>query len=537
MGIKLRPYQDKTYQEIRSTIVEGHKRILVQAETGWGKSVLIGKLANNLEGRTLVLTHRKELLEQNSEWIDDVGILTSNVRKLEPLNNNTNVIAMVETAYSRFEKYGYDALGIFDSVIIDEVHIDLFKKVYRKLEPNILIGLTATPIIYKKETKKVGGETYTRKITLRDEYQILVQGISVKELQNLGYLTKDKYILLKPPNIDNLVRSASNPDGYTPNSLTDVFGNRASIKKVFEGYNRRRGTKTIIFNPTTKVNLRVYEAFIKQGYENVRLYDSVNTNATNRQEIVEWFRNTPDAILCNVGVFTTGFNVKDIETIIYNKATISLPLWLQSCGRGSRIAPNKTEFYVIDLGLNVERHGFWSADRDWAKEFVLHNWQIKKTSDLLQVWECKSCGAYNIKGEFYNTETEQIECPSCGQPKEAKKSNPKYISGDLVEVNPDKPIYPIADKIYEYAKRNGRDANLAFRLVDKQLFDLVTGTTDTKFYFSNRPRVIGRLRELFRPVYFKIIKSDLQGTNRRFETQLQRTIKKLDNYYGKTKLD
>ena len=52
--IKLRPYQQTLYNEIQETFDKGVSRILVQAETGWGKSILIGKLANNLEGRTLI---------------------------------------------------------------------------------------------------------------------------------------------------------------------------------------------------------------------------------------------------------------------------------------------------------------------------------------------------------------------------------------------------------------------------------------------------------------------------------------------------
>ena len=68
--IKLRPYQEDLYNQIIEAMAE-NDRILCQAETGFGKSILIGHLANNLPGRTLILTHRIELLNQNSEWIND----------------------------------------------------------------------------------------------------------------------------------------------------------------------------------------------------------------------------------------------------------------------------------------------------------------------------------------------------------------------------------------------------------------------------------------------------------------------------------
>lgn len=536
MGIKLRPYQDKTYQEIISKIEEGYSRILVQAETGWGKSILIGHITNNLEGRTLILTHRQELLKQNSEWIEELGVLTASVKKAKALRYNKNVIAMVETAYSRFNKYGYDYLGEFDNIIIDEVHVDFFKKIWENVPFKLLIGLTATPIIYKTEKKEISPEeVLTRKITLADDYEVLVQGIGVQELIALGYLTQDKYIVLQPDNIDKLRRSKSNPDGFTSNSLTEVFGSRTSIKKVLEAYQIRESTKTIIFNPTTKVNKRLFEAFKKEGYENVRMYDSVNkSKEETREEVVNWFKNTDDAILLNVGVFTTGFNVKDISTIIYNKSTISLSLWLQSCGRGSRIHPNKKEFYIIDLGLNVERHGFWSKDRDWSKEFRVHEWKSRKPTDLLLIWECESCGAYNQKGTVFNEETKNYHCGSCGEERKERKSSKKYINGKFVEIDP--VGYPKSKNIIQYCKENGNDANLAFKLAEQQIIDLVTSRTKSEFYHENRERCKARIREIYRPIYFTIIKSDLVGARKKLETQVLRIMNKLDKYYGETKL-
>ena len=132
--ITLRPYQQDLYDKIQESITKEVKSILVQAETGWGKSILIGKLANNLEGRTLILTHRIELLNQNSEWINDIGILTASVKKNIPLKSKKNIIAMTQTAYARFSKFGYDYVGEFDNVIVDETHVDFFKQVYSKLD-------------------------------------------------------------------------------------------------------------------------------------------------------------------------------------------------------------------------------------------------------------------------------------------------------------------------------------------------------------------------------------------------------------------
>jgi superfamily II DNA or RNA helicase len=529
--IKFRPYQQTLYDDIQEHLEKGFKSILVQAETGWGKSILIGALANNLEGRTLILTHRIELLKQNSEWINDVGILTAKQKKNVPLKSNKNIIAMTQTAYARFNKFGFDYVGDFDNVIVDETHVDFFKQVYKGLDIKVLIGLTATPIIYKNEKKEVNGAEFARKLSLADDFEVLLQGVSASDLIDLGYLTEDKYTRLTPPNLDKLKKSANNPDGYTPSSMTEVFGSHASVAMVMKAYKEiSLGNKTIIFNPTTKVNVKVYDAFVKEGYGDlVKMFDSVNVTEISRTEIVDWYKNTKGAILLNVGVFTTGFNVPDIETIIYNKATLSLSLWLQSCGRGSRVCEGKEFFRVIDLGLNLERHGFWSADRDWKEFFKIHTWKQKLPSDNLNVWECTHCGSFNLKGTLYNEVLDRVECYNCHQPKPERKQNENHIKGELVEVYV--PRVPRSASIVAYGKHCGNDSNISFRLLNKKIIDLFHHHTDRNDYWKRRNKYIERLVNIYRPCYFAIINSDLQGANKTLNKSIERIVDKLDKHY------
>ena len=88
-----------------------------------------------------------------------------------------------------------------------------------------------------------------------------------------------------------------------------------------------------------------------------------------RREILQWFKNTPDAILTSVGILTTGFDEPTVETIILNRATRSLALYHQMIGRGSRVTDTKKTFSVIDLGNNLHRFGLWDAPVDWYHIF------------------------------------------------------------------------------------------------------------------------------------------------------------------------
>ena len=155
MQIKLRPYQQDTYDKIINELQNGTKRIAVALPTGGGKSVVIGKLANELKGRTLILTHRVEILSQNAEWLKGAGILSAKENTV--MYNSEIVIAMVQTAFARIKKYGIKYLGHFDNIILDEIQILIFEKVFDMYDFKRLIGFTATPVLNKKIYTTIDG--------------------------------------------------------------------------------------------------------------------------------------------------------------------------------------------------------------------------------------------------------------------------------------------------------------------------------------------------------------------------------------------
>ena len=535
--ITLRPYQQDLYDQMWNAL-KTHKSVLGQADTGFGKSILIGEFANNLPGRTLILTHRIELLQQNAEWIEDLGVLTASVKKVQGVKDCKNVISMAQTCIARFDKYGSNYIGHFDNVIVDEVHVDFFKKVYSQLDNTKLIAFTATPVVSKKESKLIDGEEYVRQLTLKEDYEVLCQGVSTRELIYLGFLTPDFNIQLTPPNLEDLKASSNTPDGYTSTSLSEVFGSSASLDTVLKGYEQyAKGKKTIVFNPTTKVNKEMYDMFIKNGVK-CKMFDSVNkVKGQTRQDVVKWFMTTDDAVLLNVGVFTTGFSVNDLEVIIYNKKTKSLSLWLQSAGRGSRIlkqehidaGKTKEKFILLDMGLNIAEHGKWSDVRDWSDFFTENKWKRKREIDTLSLWECKPCGHFNVSGTYFNEELSRIECNNCNEPKPAAKAK-KLIKGEFVVL--EEPIYPQAIRIIDYVKRVGGDGNMAHKIAKNLIIDLFRYHTTAEDFEARKGKYYGRIGELYRPIYFSILNDkSLKGKNRKLTTEIQDIINKVEKLY------
>ena len=180
-------------------------------------------------------------------------------------------------------------------------------------------------------------------------------------------------------------------------------------------------THIISINPSTGAEIwsvavtpkeKLWEIF-RKSQEAQKYWGKLSVS--ERKDILEWFKHTPDAILTSVGILTTGFDEPTVETIILNRATRSLTLYFQMIGRGSRVLPNKNEFNVVDLGNNAARFGMWNAPIDWQEifhfpDFFLEN--IKNDEDIerefvyempleLKAKFAKSeCIVYDIKEEY-----------------------------------------------------------------------------------------------------------------------------------------
>ena len=512
---KLRPYQQETSDEVIE-LLKTHKSVLCVIPTGGGKSVIISDIVNRLQGRTLILTHREEILKQNIALFDDIGVLTA---KTSTNLTSDKVIAMVETFYRRAEKLSYSFLGEFDNVLTDESHILIFQKVYDKIKYKRLVGMTATPTTMKVENITVKGVQFVKRYAMGDYFDVMVEGAKVSELIELGYLTKEVAYSLRVPNFDRKDENQYKQADYTNTELDKIYSNKSSRGVLLEAYNKFCvGKKVIIFNATTKVNIEVADMLIGVG-ANVFSYDSVNNKSSERNEIIKEFKDCKDGVLVNANVFTTGFDAPDIDVVIINRATKSLSLWIQMVGRASRIAPNKQQFISIDLGQNVDAFGKWSSDVNWHEEFKIKALKKKNKSDILNIWECDVCGAFNTHDE--------LVCVVCSAEKDIKKHTKTTKSG-IIELVDDKPQFPNGLELIRYTKRINQGSTFAFNLAHQQITKTISYTGITKtFYKENKSRIEHRILEVYRPIYFAIIKSTLKGKNRKFSTQFKSLTQKI----------
>ncbi len=359
---KLYDFQTKAVQVILDAIKENGSQfnLVYQLPTGGGKTVIFSEITRRYieewNKKVLILTHRIELSVQTSKQLSAINVsnkvISSEVKKLEDQDDFQCFIAMVETLNNRLQEND-DFIKDVGLVIVDEAHNNSFRKIFQYYENANILGVTATPL------------SSNRTLPLNDNYDKLIVGESISSLIGSGYLA-DAHTYTYDVNLHGL-KIGTHGD-FTVSSSELVYGNHFMQEKLLFAFEELAvGEKTLIFNSGIETSLRVLETFKKRNYP-IRHLDSTFADK-DRKEIIQWFKETPDAILTSVGILTTGFDEPTVQTVILNRATRSLTLYHQMIGRGSRRLPNKGTFKLIDLGNNVRRFGYWQDFINWQDAF------------------------------------------------------------------------------------------------------------------------------------------------------------------------
>jgi len=391
-------YQRKALEKIFQRIIEKEKgyNLLYQLPTGGGKTVIFTEISRRYieetKKKVLILTHRIELCSQTSGMLNEFGvhnkIVNSKVKELPDQNTYQCFVAMVETLNNRLqdEKFEINDIGL---VIIDEAHYNSFRKLFKYFEGAIILGVTATPL------------SSNIRLPMNENYDELIVGESISTLIERKFLAKAETfgynVSLKS------LKVGINGD-YTVGSSEKLYSDYPMQEKLLYAYEEHcKGKKTLIFNNGIKTSKSVQLTFEEAGYE-IRHLDNTNTTK-ERKEILDWFRNKPDAILTSVSILTTGFDEPSVQSVILNRATKSLTLYFQMIGRGSRITKDKSTFAVIDLGNNASRFGYWEEGVDWQRIFLFpeHYYENLLTDEEIERHQ-KYVMPKEIRERFKNSE-------------------------------------------------------------------------------------------------------------------------------------
>jgi len=367
-GKDLYSYQKEAINKIFTRFEDAPEdyHLLYQLPTGGGKTVIFSEIVRQYlkhhKKKVLVLTHRIELCKQTSSMLSEFDVVNMVVDSKANLDNHQKYscyVAMVETLNNRLNDNKFDISDI-GLVIIDEAHYNSFTKIFKFFSKAFFLGVTATPL------------SSNIQLPMTDNYEELIVGETIESLIKNDFLSKPITYSYNV-GLTSLIVGANGD--YTVKSSDDLYTSGSMLGKLVEAYEERsKGKKTLIFNNGISTSINVYHTFKSAGYPVQHLDNTASK--TEREQILKWFKETPDAILSSVSILTTGFDEPTVDTIILNRATRSLTLYYQMIGRGSRISKNKSTFNIIDLGNNFHRFGMWGSNLNWQKIFKSPNYYI-----------------------------------------------------------------------------------------------------------------------------------------------------------------
>lgn len=387
----LRPYQIDSKQEIYGAWAV-IRSVLFQMPTGTGKTRLFASIIKDIRNisvqkriipqpRILILVHRTELINQIYDTLLHkyhiiCGIIKSGFQETPEAMVQ---IASVQSLSRRLSRWKDVPFGY---IVIDEAHHALAKTYLSicKLYPGAkILGVTATPCRLNRES-------------FRKIFDKLIVSKSVQQFIDDGYLSPFRYYSIKPNNnlqydIDSINVFGANGD-YAEQELMKVCDKtkiRAQLIKSYRDY--ALGKKGIVYSINKTHNKHIASQYEEIGVR-VATIDA-DTPESERKKIVNDFRAGRVDIICNVNIFSEGFDCPDVDFVQLARPTLSLSLYLQQVGRALRKSDGKDYALILDNVGSYNKFGLPTKPRNWERYFngfedcetinVIRNIKNKKT--------------------------------------------------------------------------------------------------------------------------------------------------------------
>lgn len=355
---QLRPYQQRALNQLYAWFdLNKVGNPCVVLPTGSGKSHVIAALCKDAlefpDQRILMLTHQKELIEQDVEKLlmhfhdAPVGIYSASVGRKEI---DAITFAGIQSVRGKAKQ-----IGKIDLVVVDEAHLVSHKEegTYRNLISDLLlinpdlrvVGFTATPW-------RLGHGDITQGSALFDA---LIEPVSIHELQNQGYLS----MLRSKATVEKLCTDGIHTRGgeYIESELQKAVMRQGLTELVVSEVLKRAGERKfwLFFCSGVAHAEETCDTLVSHGI--VAACVTGETSKVKREQILADFRSGKLQAITNANVLTTGFDHPGIDLIVMMRPTLSPTLYMQMVGRGLRTSEGKEDCLVLDFAGNVARHG------------------------------------------------------------------------------------------------------------------------------------------------------------------------------------
>ncbi|NQY87674.1 MAG: DEAD/DEAH box helicase [Colwellia sp.] len=386
---QLRDYQQEAVSAVLKHFRKTNESAVIVLPTGSGKSLVIAELARLAKRKILVLTHVKELVEQNHQKYESYGVtagIYSAGLKLKETQHQVT-FASIQSASRNLDDFSEP----YSLIIIDECHrVNLastelakdkakskpkgeskeqsqerasklsnsnqYQQIIEKLmqaNPEVkLLGLTATPYrlgmgwIYKKHYRGFMRSEEKR------PFEHCIYELPLRYLIKRKYLTEPNLVDATIEHYDFSSLRANASGEYSPTDMNHLLNKnprvtQSIIEQVIELGHKRQGI--MIFAATVEHAKEVF------SYLPAKLSALITgaTDNTERDKLIKAFKRKEIKYLVNVSVLTTGFDAPHVDMIAILRPTQSVSLYQQIIGRGLRLSENKKDCLVIDYTGNA----------------------------------------------------------------------------------------------------------------------------------------------------------------------------------------
>lgn len=401
-------------QNLRKAFI-AKKSIIGQAATGFGKSYVACYLCKSSiakNKRVFFMVHRRSLALQISKEFKKNDVPHSFIASELPHVPDRNIYAvMLQTLVSKLHKFQPP-----DLLIYDEAHTSQSEtgtKIIKWVLDNggKVLGLSATP-----EPTNGNG--------LGKQFEEIICSIPTDELIKKQRLAP--YDIYCPDVTPDFSGVPIVKGDYSQEKIEEIINTPKITGDALVDYQRlAAGKACVVFCSSVKHAYDVAEQFNRADYKFVAI--DAHTSDEDREKAFDDLANRRIHGITNYGICIEGVDIPLVECVIMLRATLSIIVWLQACGRSLRYLVGKRAI-ILDQTGNVFRLGTPCMKREWTLEAK----KKRKSSDAappMPLRHCKGCKA------IYDAAL--TKCPRCGSTHVILPKEIKTRKGKLAKVDPE----------------------------------------------------------------------------------------------------
>lgn len=403
---ELRDYQVEAIDRLRESLRAGHKRPVLQAPVGAGKTLTAAALitmARQKNRRVVFTVPALSLIDQTIEafaqdGITDIGVIQGS-HGMTDWSQPTQ-IASVQTLARR-------QLPDCDLVIVDEAHRQyaVLQKWIEACPDLPFIGLSATP--WSKGLGKY--------------FDDLVVLTTTQKLIDEGYLSDFRVFAPSHPDLKGVRVQRGD---YVEGDLSGAMNKAPLVADVVQTWlERGENRQTLCFAVDRAHAKHLQQRFQESGVSCG--YQDMNTDALERRQLKRDFHSGAIKVVVSIDSMIMGVDW-DVRCISMCRPTKSDMLFVQAIGRGLRTAPGKDHLILLDHSDNSLRLGF-VTDIDVAHTSLdegKQNSAEPKKPPLPK--ECPKC--------HYLRPPRVSKCPACGFEPVMQPKPVETVDGQLEEL-------------------------------------------------------------------------------------------------------